>query len=140
MNRWKSIALVAISFNVGVVYATACSDAGKATAGDGSEAEDEDGDGNDDDDDGDPDDGEGAAEAAAAIAELEIELADLKSSVLCYIGHQTDDKGWDADYYTLSGTWYEIEAAHKVYSGQTGESGWNQGPNSDSSQAYEDCF
>ena len=49
MNRWKSIALVAISFNVGVVYATACSDAGKATAGDGSNDDGEAPPGDDDD-------------------------------------------------------------------------------------------
>jgi len=34
MIHWKSIALVAVGLNVGVVYATACGDAGKAIASD----------------------------------------------------------------------------------------------------------
>ena len=40
MNRWKSVALIAISFNVGVLYATACGDAGKAIASDDSASDD----------------------------------------------------------------------------------------------------
>jgi hypothetical protein len=147
MNRWKSIALVAISFNVGVVYATACSDAGKASAGDSSDDGSADDDDSDDGEDppGDDDDG-GLAELASQVTDLatslastEAALASLQASVDCYIGHQMDDVLWiaeDTDDDDYPGYWSAI-SWDDVYDG---DERWTQGPNSDAMKAYEDCF
>ena len=151
MNRWKSIALVAISFNVGVVYATACSDAGKASAGDSSgdgsadDGDSDDGSGDDgsgddgDDPPGDDDDGGLAelasqvtelasqvAELAASLAASEVALASLQANVDCYIGHQTDDVYWHN-----SQQWQDDD---------DGRYDWKAGCEGEATAAYEDCF
>ena len=152
MSSWKTVALVAVGFNVGVVYTTACSDKSPMDA-----AADDDTDGDADDTDGDDPpgdtDGGGLAELASQVTELasqvtelatslaasEVALASLQTSVDCYIGHQTDDVRWYADaikgdYYP--GRWHDIgwDTSHD------GDFEWMQGPNSDAAMAYVDCF
>ena len=74
------------------------------------------------------DDGDGVDAATLAALELRVaELEDFQSSSLCFIGHMTDDSSWEG--YT-SPYWRDIDS----------EARWDQGPNSDATKAYEDCF
>ena len=97
------------------------------------DGEDDDGSGGNDDDGGDGpgddgDDGDGVS--AADLAELAAQLDDLvafQASALCFIGHMTDEQQWDPGW-----DWSDIGADDAV--------SWEQGPNSDASKAYDDCF
>ena len=60
----------------------------------------------------------------ASIVELEL----FKSSSLCFIDHMTDDLRWSES----NERWYDH--------GSDDSSHWDQGPNSDAQQAYDDCF
>jgi len=100
-----------------------------------------DGDGSSDDggDDGGDDPGDGGNDgdglSAEDLAAVEADIASIK----CFIGHMTDDQSWwseeteDDDY---PGYWEEI-IWNRNYSGSDH---WKQGPNSDASKAYDDCF
>lgn len=163
MSNWKSIALVAIGFNIGMIYTTACSTDGKssldAEADPGEDCTTDDcDDGSDDTDDfnepgDDTDDNQNGgvtpAELAALAADLatlqsdfvtlQAEHASLQASVDCWVGHHIDDQRW-----------YDYGPEHDDYPGEwktmveEGISGdalqWEQGPNSDAVQAYNDCF
>ena len=99
MSSWKTVALVAVGFNVGVVYTTACGPF-DASADDPDDLEDD-------------------------IDDLEDDLDDLEKSVVCFIEHQTDTYVWDGQQLT--------ESSQDAFE-------YGQGPNSDASNAYEDCF
>ena len=61
-----------------------------------------------------------------AIAALE----EGQASLLCFIGHMTDEQRWDPS----------DEAFEDIEPAALNSVTWRQGPNTDSSQAYEDCF
>lgn len=152
MSSWKSIALVAIGFNVGMIYATACSTDGKssmdAEADPGEDCTTDDcDDGSDDIDE--PDDGDQnggvtpaeLAELAADLATLQSDFLTLQASVDCWVGHQIDDLSWASratDAGDYPGYWNDIDW-DDTNSGD-GEHEWGQGPNSDAMYAYNDCF
>jgi hypothetical protein len=99
--------------------------------GDGGSGEGDDhgGDSDGDGSDGPGDDGDDGDDVTAAeLAELAGQIEDLVAfqvSALCFIGHMTDDQQWDPGW-----DWSDIDAAVS----------WEQGPNSDSQKAYDDCF
>ncbi len=88
-------------------------------------------------DDGDGLSSEELAELTATVAaqqEAIVALEEFQASSLCFIGHMMDGKYWQpriegADGYP--GYWIDIEDLHYR---------WNQGPNSDAQEAYDDCF
>ena len=108
--RWKMIATVAVAFSFGNVFAIAC---GTGNGG-GNSAN--------------ANDGTNPPSAAleAEVLRLGNEVAGLK----CFIGHMTDDRAWSADGLD--------EGSCTITNGEG--SPWQQGPNSDASKAYDDCF
>ena len=109
--RWKTIATIAVAFSLGNLFATACTTGGGDTAQASSDGSD------------------GSDGASPPDAALEAEVAALRSEVdalKCFIGHMTDTQAWEPDY------WYDLS--------DFGTIDWHQGPNSDASKAYEDCF
>ena len=58
------------------------------------------------------------------------QLEATQSKLLCFIDHMTDEERWDPNDEVFE----EIEAS--ALNSVT----WRQGPNTDSSVAYEDCF
>ncbi len=116
VTRWKTIATIAVAFSAGNLFATACQDAGggKANAEDDTTGA-----------------GDGTSPppevSAAELAELETALAATEAEVAalkCFVGHMLDDEYWEYDQWKPVANGYP----------------WNQGPNSDASKAYEDCF
>jgi len=113
------------------------------------DGEDGGGSGSDDDDGDGPGDGgdDGDDVSAADLAELAAQIDDLvafQTSALCFMGHMTDEQGWDGENIgdtDYPGTWYDIvwDDSGNWDEGE-GKSRWMQGPNSDASVAYDDCF
>ena len=136
-NRWKAAAVIMAAFTLGNLFATACGGEGglfnKANAGG---------------DEGDDQDISGlvsevaglvseVAGLASALAATQAEVARLGSEGGS-LGHMTDDQSFNGhppSSNSWPGTWQtiELEQSH-------GEATWAQGPNSDSSMAYDDCF
>ena len=120
--RWKMIATIAVAFSFGNVFAIAC---GTGSGGNSANA--------------------GGLDPAAdgtyppsddpAVAALQGDIASLR----CFIGHMTDDERWfqGSDSSGDTSRWRSIEPNSSGYYGSTQ---WNQGPNSDSVKAYNDCF
>ena len=97
------------------------------------------------------------ADLATALAATEAEVVALRSevnSLNCFIGHMTDYQYWNSivetevvgegEYiYTDGSYWGEQTTGYQDPSGEplySADIQWNQGPNSDSTKAYEDCF
>ena len=120
-TRYKTIATIAVAFSLGNLFATACG-------------------------------GEGGGlfkNAAANTAALEADVAALRqrvkaleqteASLYCFIGAMTDDQRWvsrDLDDDDTPGFFSEIELDNI----ESGSDEWDQGPNSDASVAYANCF
>ena len=82
------------------------------------------------------------SELTTALAATQTEVNALRSeadSLHCFIGHMTDEQRWFArisDDGTDSSEWVDGTAD----SSNNGDYPWNQGPNSDASEAYNECF
>jgi hypothetical protein len=112
VTRWKTIATIAIAFSAGNLFSTACQNAGsgKANAEDGT-----------------TEDGGDGSTPPPDLSSVEADVASIK----CFIGHMTDDQFYN-DYDD------ELQDYGDRY--PSGNTPWEQGWNSDSSKAYEDCF
>ena len=86
------------------------------------------------------------ADLAASLAATQAELASLKSSVDCFVGHMTDD--WHISYISESSCQSEdsedaiwLEDQNACWVQHTGDWEWSQGEaESDAIYAYDDCF
>lgn len=87
------------------------------------------------------------ADLAASLAATQAELAELKSSVDCFVGHMTDDRY--LAYYSSAenceldgGIWIGLEDQDVCWVEQTYTRAFNQGDDgtSDALYAYNDCF
>ena len=124
--RWKMIATVAVAFSFGNVFAIAC---GTGSGGGNSANANDGNDGND-----------GTNPPSAALEAEVLRLGNEVASLKCFIGHMTDDQEWKGSTTTSDnypGYWDDIVWGA---GGNTGEREWDQGPNSDASKAYDDCF
>ena len=159
MSSWKSIALVAIGFNVGMIYATACSTDGKssmdAEADPGEDCSTDDCNENNDDDFHEPDDDDHQNDGvtAADLAELASEMADLAAN---FASLQSQLLSLQVEHDALQTEHETLQASVLCYIGHQTDSQrwdntswetisgsnwmWKQGSNSDASQAYSDCF
>jgi len=120
--RWKMIATVAVAFSFGNVFAIACG----TGSGGGNSANANDG-------------NDGTNPPSAALEAEVLRLGNEVASLKCFIGHMTDDERWfqGSDSSGDTSRWRSIEPNSSGYYGSTQ---WNQGPNSDSIKAYDDCF
>ena len=117
LARWKTIATIAIAFSAGNLFATACDTSGGDTAHASGAS-----------------DGENPPSAA-----LQAEVALLRSevnSLICFIEQMTDNQAYSARDTDETSHWATI-----TWDDHTdGAIAWEQGMNSDSSQAYDACF
>ena len=82
------------------------------------------------------------SELTTTLTATQAEVSALRAevdSLHCFVGHMTDEQRWYArisDDGTDSSEWVDGTAD----STNNGDYPWNQGPNSDASEAYNECF